>query len=198
MRRSAVLALMAFVVTACSSGDGALSGGGATPPDGLPVVIPHVSDDDPAETTEPRKPPDTTPDPNSAGLSIDEALLADVDIGPPWEAMNRDVDRRGYDMGPNQTDCDAFWRLEQLGALGGGSAGWWLDGANLNHDVHRGGASGNGVGGSVVATLLASCSQVRWLEGGSFRIEKLPPSRSTALQRSHSSTNTARRPGWQC
>jgi hypothetical protein len=177
MHRSAVLALLALVGAACSSGDGALSTGRTTlPADGLPieVAVPHVSDAVPTDTTEPRKPPDATPDPNSARLSIDEALLADVDIGPPWEAMNRDVDRRGYDMGPNQTDCDAYWDLEQLGALGGGSAGWWRDGANLNHDVHRGAASGEDIGGSVVARLLASCSQVRWLEGGSFRIEKLP------------------------
>jgi hypothetical protein len=107
-------------------------------------------------------------------LSVEDSLLRDDDVSPPWESQHRHGERTGYGAGPNQTDCGPYWEYERLHDLPGGNVLWWRDGGNLNHEVFRADSAAaattfmNGM-----RELAEACAITSWGEGDSFRIESL-------------------------
>ena len=91
-------------------------------------------------------------------------------MAAPWEPPTSN-ETDGYDIGANQTDCDAFWAIERAAERPGATRSWFQPGANLDHTVHD---TGDAIAiqiDAAFATLADLCPTVRWLEGGSFDIE---------------------------
>ena len=123
-------------------------------------------------TTEPGMAPNGEPMEIRRGLSIEQALLPDEALPPPWEPQWRLLDQPGYGAGPNQTNCDVYWALEELRGGGGGHAMWWIDGGNANHYVRR--IDRSNVDSALgLGAIAERCPTVRWLEGGSFTVESV-------------------------
>lgn len=188
MRAPAIVLGLTLIAAACG---GANAGGTAiaTVPTTTDATTDATTDETtventaPTATTKPVIPPPTVPgerpvdDGGSASvrpeLAIAVALLPDDAFAAPWELQWRELERTGYGAGPNQTDCAAYWAVEELRGGDGGHVMWWVDGGNANHYVSRfDGANGVHLVAQL-ASLATSCPVVRWLEGGSFATESI-------------------------
>lgn len=187
------LALVAALVTvaACSSDGERLAGveppstgalvdesaGNSDPTTTAASVAPDATDPTSTTLAEPTEDPGSDPkrpfdeDPRTR---VDAALLDDGDLGGAWEFQQRRPFGPGYDIGPNQTDCDPYWEFERLAELDGGVAGWWQAGAELRHEVYATGEDVDGLGARLIALVASGCPIVNWLEGGTFTVERVP------------------------
>jgi hypothetical protein len=191
MRRSAFVLASVLMVAACgSSGLGAAD---TLPPpatDGSTgTSTPTTTEPDRAttDTTEPGTRPEDPPEPVAppeddqgpideppVRLSIEDALLPDEALPPPWEPQWRRLDRIGYPAGANQTDCDEYWEYESLLGSAAAEALWWMDGGNANHYVVRMDGEAEILTTLIsIASIAANCPTVTWNEGGSFTTEMI-------------------------
>ncbi len=192
MRTPVVVAWLVLVAGACGSpadpsGSGRESGSTLPAP---PTTAATATTTSPPDDTQPgERPPGANPEGGQTSdvdvappLSIEDALLPDDALGAPWEFQWRRLDSIGYGVGPNQTDCDAYWAYETLLGGDGGHAMWWADGGNVNHRVIRIDSFRSVVSelGSMVA-IPQDCPVVRWNEGGSFTTELIDDTEADAL-----------------
>jgi len=125
-----------------------------------------------ASTAAPSTAPSTTAGRPDERLSIDDALMDEGDIAPPWEFRYRSAEQPGYGAGPNQTDCEPYWRYEQRHDLPGAQALWWRDGGNVNHEVFRAASADAATDFLATMRMLPElCPVTSWSEGDSFRTE---------------------------
>lgn len=186
--RLSVTLVVALVAVACGTSDASPDGSsGATLPSvtetssvastTAPGTTPVTAVDAPPEDLQQDDPPVAT------RLSIEDALLPPDALAAPWEPQRREVEWTGYGAGPNQTDCDEYWRYESLLGGDGGHAMWWVDGGNANHHVIRLANEAELLSTVVaVASIAESCPVVRWHEGGSFTTELIELEDAIALR----------------
>lgn len=157
--------MVALAAAACSSAPAEVAVGGN-----------QGEIDEPPASSARTEPADTVPGtapPEPAALDRNGALLTEDDVAEPWEPPSFS-ESPGWDVGPNQTDCDAFWDMEAAAAHPFSHRLWFQPGANLNHDVFDTGPDVADAVMAAAARLVDECPTLSWGEGGTTSISGLP------------------------
>ena len=163
MRSLVSILATALLAAGCSSGAQDVQvGTETTPADPDPIPTAAVT------TT-------TTSAPVLGDLHLDPAsvLLTPSDVPAPWD-LTGESEFDGYDIGPNQSDCDTYWTLDSVAAHPVASRLWFQPGANLDHDAFDAGVPAAEQLLAAAKSLPADCPSIRWNEGGALVVTHLP------------------------
>ncbi|MGI9600664.1 MAG: hypothetical protein ACR2QE_02185 [Acidimicrobiales bacterium] len=161
MKRIAALVAMVMLAGACSGSDGQEQVG-TEPGDSSPPTSAIA-----ASSSVPTS--DATAD---AWIDPTAVWLTEADVPEPWD-LSGESQFEGYDLGANQSDCDAYWQLERLVSHDVASRLWFQPGANLDHDVYDTGPEAAAELLDTVRVMGNSCPVVNWNEGGTLSITNL-------------------------
>ena len=124
--------------------------------------------------------PGTAPDTGELWLDPFDAVLSERDVDGTWDPPSGGS-FDGYDLGPNQTDCDTYWILESITDSLTVGRRWFQPGTNLNHDVYDSGHDEAARIEVAAVDVVDDCPIVNWLEGGSLTISSFDLGRSDAV-----------------
>jgi hypothetical protein len=177
----AVVVALATIAAGCSSDPDPVQVGLGADADDIGAGTGAQDDDETAPgTSSTTTVPGTAPDTGELWLDPFDAVLSERDVDGTWDPPSGGS-FDGYNLGPNQTDCDTYWILESITDSLTVGRRWFQPGANLNHDVYDSGHDEAARIEVAAVDVVDDCPIVNWLEGGSLRISSFDLGRSDAV-----------------